>query len=132
MSELLYTLTARFIKLEEIGNLPKGYRRNAHFMGDVAGQLSGKIRGIDYVIEQKGVTKTHIHEVLTTDKEEKISIERYGVSVPTQDPDLLLIDGTAIMETASEGLSWVNDLPIKWRARINRKKADFTVEVFRS
>lgn len=132
MSKLLYTISGRFVKIDEIGIVPDGERKNFHYLGDCEGELKGTLRGVDYALTKDGVVHIHIHELFTTDQGEKISIERTGCSVPCDDPDTVLLEGTGIAGTGAARLSWLNGVPLKWRARINRKSVHFTAEVYQS
>lgn len=131
MSRLLYRIKARFVKIEDIGKVPEGERKNFHFMGELSGEeLKGTVRGIDYALIQDGIVQTHIHEVLTTEQGEKISLERNGTQVPTPNKDEVLLEGRVQMRAASERLAWLHEANIGWRAFINQNSVEYTAEVY--
>ncbi|UFJ42573.1 DUF3237 domain-containing protein [Brevibacillus humidisoli] len=133
MPKLLYKISGRFVKIDEIGNIPGGERKNFHFMGDCEGeQLKGTLRGVDYALTKDGTVHIHIHELFTTDQGEKITIERNGHSLPSEDPDMILLEGTGRAGTGSSRLAWLNEVPIVWKAWINRKDVHFSAEVYHS
>ncbi|MBO8162858.1 MAG: DUF3237 family protein [Brevibacillus sp.] len=133
MGKMLYTIQGRFVKIDQIGPVPQGERTNFHYMADCEGeQVKGTLRGIDYALTKDGVVHIHIHELLTTDQGEKITIERTGHSVPGPDPDTVLLEGVGKAGTGAARLTWLNEVPIAWKARINRKTVHFTAEVYHS
>jgi len=131
MSKVLYRIKARFVKIEDIGKVPEGERKNFHFMGDISGEeLQGTTRGIDYALTQDGIVQAHIHEVLTTEQGEKISLERIGIQIPSANKDEVLLEGRVQMRTGSQRLAWLHDANIGWRAYINPASVEFNAEVY--
>jgi hypothetical protein len=131
MSKLLYQINARFVKIEDIGNVPEGERKNFHFMGEISGEeLQGTLRGIDYALTYEGLVQAHIHEVLTTEQGEKISLERTGTQVQDENKDQVLLVGQGQAHTASERLAWLNEANLTWKAYINQTTISYTAEVY--
>ena len=130
-NELLYAITGRFVKIEKIGQVPKGERTNFHFMAEVEGpEVRGKLRGIDYSRAVDGVVHVDIYEVLTTIEGEKVFLKRSGLS-ETRDGDEILIRGEGRAETAAERLSWLNQTDIGWEAHLRPSSVEYTAKVYR-
>jgi len=131
MSNILYTIKARFVKIETIGPVPEGDRKNYHFIAEIIGEsLNGTLSGIDYSLTVNNQVQAHIHEVLTTEQGEKISFERTGTSIEQENPDMVVITGQGQARTAIKHLSWLNTARITWKAQIPRQGLEFSAEIY--
>lgn len=131
-AKLVYTISGRFVKIEKIGVVPEGDRSNFHYRADVDGEeIKGKLSGIDYSItDDKGVVHVNIMEVLTTNDDEKIFIQRKGRSIPVSDGNSVVLRGEGNAATSSPKLSWINHRPVAWEAHLKRDSLDYTAEVY--
>jgi|SRR5690349_7489850 len=131
LGTILFSVEARFVKLDRIGVVPEGERVNAHFMGDVTGVLGpGKLRGIDYSLKRPdGVVAIHVHEVFSSDENYMIAIERQGVGTP-EGETLLSLSGTGWARTAREDQAWLNDSPLVWRGSVNKQTGSLTLRFY--
>lgn len=128
---LLFSVDARFVKLDRIGRVPEGERTNAHYLGDASGMLGpGKMRGIDYSLTRPdGVVAIHVYEVFTSEENYLIALERRGVGVPAGEAEIS-ISGTGWARTAQEGQAWLNDTPLMWRGIVNRQTGQLRLKIF--
>jgi hypothetical protein len=69
-------------------------------------------------------------EVLTTNDDEKIFIQRKGRSVPVSDGNDVVLRGEGNAATSSPKLSWINKTPVAWEAHLKRDSLDYTAEVY--
>lgn len=128
---MLFSVEARFVKLDRIGRVPEGERTNAHFLGDVDGMFGpGKVRGIDYSLTRPdGVVAVHVHEVFTSEDNNLIALERHGVGTPMGEAELSL-SGTGWARTAQENQAWLNDAPLLWQGVVNRQTGQLSLRIF--
>jgi hypothetical protein len=132
MTDVLYTMSNRWVKIERIGDVPEGERVNFHYAGEVDGaELRGTLRGIDYSCRVGNRIAVHIHEVLSTTDDELVTIERTGHSAPTDDEGMVLLRGQLRAQTAAPRLAWLNGLPLIWEARIPQAGREFTAFVYK-
>lgn len=132
MDKLLYQINGRFVKREVIGDVPSGERTNFHYMAEIDGpELKGLLRGIDYALTVDSVVNVHIHEVLTTEEGDLITLERIGRSQPSEEEGITIIQGEGRAQTASERYAWLNEVPLVWQARFDKNSIHFTAHVHR-
>ncbi len=132
LGTMLFSVEARFVKLDRIGMVPEGERVNAHFMGDATGLLGpGKLRGIDYSTKRSdGVVAIHVHEVFTSDDNYLIAIERQGLGTP-EGETTLLVSGTGWARAAQDNqAAWLNDTPIVWHGSINKETGSLNLKFY--
>lgn len=131
LGTMLFSVEARFVKLDRLGLVPEGERVNAHFLGDVTGMLGqGKIRGIDYSLKRPdGVVAIHVHEVFTSNENYMIAIERQGIGTP-EGETMLSLSGTGWARTAQENQAWLNDSPLVWRGSVNKETGSLSLRIY--
>ncbi len=93
---------------------PEGLRFDIDFAGELTGpKLKGKIAGTDYVLLRgDGVSKLHIHAVITTDDGERIAFYGDGVAIVQPGASEMQVRENIALHTASPKYSWVNRLQI--------------------
>lgn len=93
---------------------PEGLRFDIDFKGELTGpKLSGKIAGTDYVLLRgDGVSKLHIHAVITTDDGERIALYADGVAMVQPGSPKMQLRENATLHTSAAKYSWVNRLQV--------------------
>ena len=126
VQELIYNETAQITRQTDFGIgmqsvlsgaqeiPPEGARFDLGFEGELTGpKLRGKIAGTDYVLLRgDGVSKLHIHAVITTDDGERIAFYGDGVAMVQPGSSDMQVRENIALHTASPKYSWVNRLQI--------------------
>ena len=128
--EFLYELKAN-MDMVVIGPVPEGIRINFPFAGDVSGEISGKIEGVDYVLTRPdGVGVLHILGVITTEEGDIISVEASGFGIPTQEEGRYSLKGAITFQTASEKYAWLNTTLAAGKGYADINKRQLYVKAF--
>ena len=131
---LIYTMSARFVKIEKLGKMINGGERtNFHYMGNIEGNnISGVCRGIDYAEINNGLISVNVRESITTPLAGKIYIERKGYSILNNEPsDIIIVGSSYIAETNSEDLLFISDSDFKWEAKLNWNSENFSLALYK-
>ena len=129
-AELLYSLDAKMDMLL-IGSVPDGLRVNFAFVGKVRGKVTGKVEGVDYVLTRPdGVGCLHIHEVISTEEGELISIEASGYGRPSNEVGFYDLEAVISFQTASEKYGWLNSTLATSKGYADTEKGRLNIKAY--
>ena len=113
--KLLASLTATATEFVAFGDTPLGQRMDVHFEGDLTGGvLSGKMRGIDYVlIRSDGVSEINARAAITTTDGASISAQILGY---VRDGEIR--DAHVRLLTGDERYRWLCEKTIVGRGKL--------------
>ena len=91
---------------------PEGVRVDVTCEGELTGpKIKGKIAGTDYVLMRgDGVSKLHVHAVITTDDGERIACYGDGIAALEPGSPVVQLRENVTLHTASAKYAWVNRL----------------------
>ena len=89
---------------------PEGVRIDLTFAGELTGpKIKGKIAGTDYLLMRgDGVSKLHVHAVITTDDEERIAFYADGIAFLEAGSPVVQLRANVTLHTAAPPYAWVN------------------------
>lgn len=107
-----------------------GARFDIAFEGKLEGDISGTLTGVDYLeVRSDGRFMLNIYVEITTDDDERISLEEDGIVVPAG-------EGIADMQlnmkfsTNSQKYAWLNTMQVWGLGKVDMNSGKFTVEAF--
>ena len=104
--ELLATLEGRITEQIGFGMTPSGAARaDVHFEGRLKGQITGTMKGIDYVVVREDFTEINVRGVIETDDGALISVEITGFLIP----DGEIRDQMVRFQTSSPQYQWLHE-----------------------
>ena len=126
VGELVYEITVDFTGVTEFGASmadilsgqaappPGGARFDVAFEGSATGpKLDGTVKGVEYLnIRADGRVDKHIHAVITTKDDQKISLFADGVSTAQEGSPILQLRENHTLTSSSPDYAWVNALQI--------------------
>ena len=124
--EHLCAYKADVTKVIYFGETPLGKRSDVYFKGDVRGKLSGKMHGVDYILERSdGIVELNVRAVLVTEDNANISIQISGYM-----ENEALKDTQIKMVTGHEKYRWLMSKIIigKGKAADNKLELDYYYE----
>jgi hypothetical protein len=130
--ELLYEMKLKLMPGINIGAVPVGTRIDFPFAGEVSGPgIRGKIDGVDYaLIRPDGVSRLHIHGVITADSGDLVSIEASGLASANPDGRFAMKE-TITYHTASQQLAWLNSVQGVGDGFIDMNTSELTAKIFK-
>lgn len=88
---------------------PQGARLDVAFDGRGSGRLSGRVRGVDYlVVRADGRFNLDIRATIETDDGHRISLTADGVAAPRPDGPVVDLFENVTLTTAAAPYAWVN------------------------
>jgi hypothetical protein len=88
---------------------PQGARIDVAFEGRAKGRLSGRVRGVDYlVIRADGRVDLDIRATIETDDGQRIALSADGVGVPRATEPVADLCENVRLTTAAADYAWVN------------------------
>jgi hypothetical protein len=104
-----YGVTLQDILSGQAGIPPQGARIDVAFDGRATGRLTGRVRGIDYlVVRADGRVDLDIRAIIETQDSHRIALSADGVGVPRAAEPIADLCENIRLTTAAEHYGWVN------------------------
>ena len=107
-----------------------GARLDVSWEGAVTGALSGRIGGIDYLyVRPDGRIELHVHGIITTEDDARISFIAPGVATLNDDGTARLCEYVTL-HTGFEQYAWVNQKALRAEGIVNLGTGHISVQVY--
>ena len=109
----------------------QGTRFDVAFEGDSKGRLTGKLRGIEYLLMRAdGRTELDGRGTIETEDGHRIAVHIEGVATPRANEPMMDLVANVRLATAAPKYDWVNTKQIWGLATVNLATAKIHVESF--
>lgn len=110
---------------------PQGTRFDVAFEGRGKGRLTGKVRGIDYlVMRADGRIDLDVRATLETDDGHRIAVHIDGVASPRANEPIVDLVENVRLTTAAQSYDWVNARQIWGLGTVNLATGKIQVEAY--
>ena len=104
-----YGVTLQDILSGQAAVPPQGARIDVAFEGHATGRLTGRVRGVDYlVVRTDGRVDLDIRAIIETQDGHRIALYADGVGVPRSAEPIADLRENISLTTAAENYGWVN------------------------
>jgi hypothetical protein len=107
-----------------------GTRLDISWEGTIAGVIKGRVSGIDYLyVRPDGRMELHIHGVITTEDEARVSFSALGACM-LNDNGTARLSEYMTMHTCFEQYTWVNQTALRAVGLVDLAAASISLQVY--